>query len=260
MTRLHLAFPCAGSTCLGTLDLAPGATGLLIVSGGNELRAGAWNGQAALAAVIAAQGFPVFRFDRRGVGDSEGRNTGFLGSEPDLRAAAVAFRAAAPGVRRIVALGNCDAAAALMLCAGAGCDALVLSNPWTIEPGAEAAAQPAALRAHYARRLRDPAAVLRLLKGRIAPRQLLISLRDMLRPQPPSSLAARMAAGLAGFAGPVRILLAGRDRTAQVFMAGWDQTDPRLHVCPEASHSFVEPAARDWLLTQVLAVLTECHD
>ncbi len=57
---------------MGTLDDAPGTTGLLIVSGGNEVRAGAFAGQARLAAEIAAAGHPVFRFDRRGVGDSTG--------------------------------------------------------------------------------------------------------------------------------------------------------------------------------------------
>ena len=51
--------------------------GLLLVTGGNEVRSGAFSGQAQLAARIARKGFPVFRFDRRGVGDSDGENKGF---------------------------------------------------------------------------------------------------------------------------------------------------------------------------------------
>ncbi|OYZ24028.1 MAG: esterase, partial [Novosphingobium sp. 16-62-11] len=52
MTRRHVTFLCEGARLFGTLDIgqASGATGLLIVSGGNELRAGAWCGQAQLAA------------------------------------------------------------------------------------------------------------------------------------------------------------------------------------------------------------------
>src|SRR3546814_5025865 len=83
-------------------------TGLLIVSGGNELRSGAHRGMAKLAARLARDGFPVFRFDRRGVGDSEGENGGFLSSGPDIAEAVAAFLRASPGLRRIVALGNCD--------------------------------------------------------------------------------------------------------------------------------------------------------
>ncbi|MBC2650872.1 hydrolase 1, exosortase A system-associated [Novosphingobium flavum] len=258
MSRRPVAFACQGSECFGTLDDGPRPVGLLIVSGGNEIRAGAWNGQAQIAARVAAAGYPVFRYDRRGVGDSAGDNPGFRESLPDIEAAIAAFRQACPGVRDIVAFGNCDAAAALMLASGAGCRGLVLSNPWTIEDADESDdPPPEAVRAHYARRLRDPAALLRLLRGRIAFRALVVSLRKVLAPAPPSSLAAELRAGLAGFNGPVRILLADRDRTAQVFLARWDSRDPRLRHCAGASHSFVEPTARDWLEHQLLDALAE---
>mgnify|MGYP000234519417 CR=1 FL=1 len=232
MSRRPVRFVCEGSACWGTLDQGPRPAGLLIVSGGNEIRTGAWNGQAQIAAQLAAAGHPVFRYDRRGVGESAGENAGFRGSLPDIAAAVEAFRHACPTVRHVVAFGNCDAAAALMLASGAGCSGLVLSNPWTTEDKAEQVdPPPEAVRAHYARRLRDPAALLRLLRGRIALRSLLTSLVRMLKPAPPSSLATELHAGLAGFGGPVRILLAERDRTAQVFLARWGRDDPRLRHC-----------------------------
>ncbi|HBQ53175.1 MAG TPA: hydrolase 1, exosortase A system-associated, partial [Erythrobacter sp.] len=142
MSRLHLTFECREQRCGATLDSAPGTTGLLIVSGGNEIRAGAFNGQSQLAAEIARAGFPVFRFDRRGIGDSEGTNRGFRRSGRDIAAALLAFRAIAPQVQRVVAFGNCDAASALMLAGGAECDALVLSNPWTIDESEDSTPPP----------------------------------------------------------------------------------------------------------------------
>ena len=170
--RLHLTFNCEGSTLAGTLDTAPLTTGLLLVSGGNELRSGAFRGQARLAQTIAKRGFPVFRYDRRGVGDSEGENLGFTQSEPDIRAAIEAFRAIAPQVKRIVAYGNCDAASALMLAGGAGCDALVLSNPWTIEDEDDDTPPPQAIRARYLQKLGNPSEVARLLRGGVNLRKL----------------------------------------------------------------------------------------
>ncbi len=254
MTRRHVTFDCEGSLCIGTLDEASGETGLLIVSGGNELRSGAWNGQALLAARLAAAGFPVFRFDRRGVGDSEGANGGFRSSAADIAAALSAFHSKAPRVTRVIAFGNCDGASALMLSQGKGCDGLILSNPWTIEGDAEDATPPAAVRAHYAQRLKDPRALVRVLTGKVSLSGLFASLRSALKPAPPpSSLAQEVAAGLARFKGPVTILLAGRDRTAQVFEAGWNKADPRVQRCPGATHSYVE--SQDWLSDQIVGVL-----
>lgn len=257
MSRRHIAFDCEGAQLIGTLDEGCGTTALLIVTGGNEVRAGAWNGQAKFAARIAGSGFPVFRFDRRGVGDSDGVNTGFTDSASDIAAAIAALRAAALQVTRVVGMGNCDGATALVLAKGAGCDGLMLSNPWTIEGDESdepAPAPPAAVRAHYLRRLRDPRAILRLLRGGVKIGQLFGSLKSALRlAPPPSSLAQTFAAELNAFGGPVTILLAGRDRTAQVFEAGWDKSDPRVRRCTEATHSYVE--SQDWLTAQVLEAL-----
>lgn len=261
MSRRHFAFACEGARLAATLDetrddRAPGETGLLIVTGGNEVRGGAWNGQARFAARIAEAGFPVLRFDRRGTGDSEGSNGEFRSSGPDMAAALAAFRQECPQLTRVVGLGNCDAAAALMLAGGAGLDALVLSNPWTIDD-AEEAAPAAVVRDHYRRRLADPAAIRRLLTGQIPIGKLIRSLLSALRPSPkaPAGLAAEIAAGLAPFKGPVRFLIAGRDRTGLAFVAKWDKADKRIHTCPGASHSYVEPEAQDWLVEQVLDVL-----
>lgn len=269
MSRRFAVFECEGNRLAGTLDSASATTGLLIVSGGNEVRSGPWASQAMFAERIAAAGFPVFRFDRRGVGDSEGPNGGYRSSAPDIAAAIAAFRAHVPTLKHVVAYGNCDAASALMLAGGEHCAALVLSNPWTFddpepeddeETGAPepepAPMPPAAIRAHYLRRLTDPRALWRLLTGKVEIGKLASSLAEASKSAGPrTTLSEELLAGLERFSGPATILLAERDRTAQAFLANWDKTDPRLRTCPDASHSFVEPQARLWLQGQLLAAL-----
>ncbi|MFW2350349.1 hydrolase 1, exosortase A system-associated [Qipengyuania sp.] len=256
MSRLPLTFECQGARCGATLDTAPGKTGLLLVSGGNEIRAGAFNGQARLAAEIAAAGFPVFRFDRRGIGDSEGENRGFRRSTKDIAAALLAFRAMAPQVERIVGFGNCDAASALMLAGGAGCDALVLSNPWTIEDSEDATPPPAAIRARYLEKLKNPKEVIRLVSGGVDLKKLTRGLLRASQPRSaPSSLAEEMRQGLAEFPGLARILLAEGDRTAQVFADRWDAGDTRIARCPGADHAYSSPEARDWLHARLIEAL-----
>ena len=255
MTRRHLTFACEGDLLTATLDSAEGASGLLVVSGGNEIRSGAFSGQARLAARLAAVGFPTFRFDRRGIGDSSGINGGFRKSEPDIAAALTAFRAEMPHLQRIVGFGICDAASALLLAKGGGCDALVLANPWTIEEE-DALPPPAALRSRYLAKLRNPKEILRLVSGKVSFRNLLRGVSAAIRPDAaPTPLATEIHTQIASFEGPLRILLAGRDRTAQLFEAGWNSKDSRIARCPGASHAFAERESEDWLLEQLLTAL-----
>ena len=75
--RRMIGFDCDGARLAATLDDGASSTGLLIVSGGNEIRSGAHALQADMAAHFAGLGYPVLRYDRRGVGESEGDNAGF---------------------------------------------------------------------------------------------------------------------------------------------------------------------------------------
>ena len=253
MTRRHLAFTCEDDRLVGTLDEAPGNSGLLIVTGGSEIRSGAFSGQAHLAARIAAAGCPVFRFDRRGVGDSEGDNRGFRDSAPDIAAALTAFRSAHPSLEMIVGFGNCDAASALMLAGGAGCDALVLANPWTFESDGETAMSPAAIWSRYAEKLKNPREVMRLVRGNVSPGKLLRGLKQAMRPAPaPNTLLEAMRAGMALFGGDVTYLIAGRDRTGLAFAESWDGD---IETLAGADHAFSSSNASDWLYNSLLAAL-----
>src|SRR3546814_17548080 len=94
---LHLDFSYRGHRLAASIDEGRMDTGLLIVSGGNELRSGAHRGMAKLAARLALDGFPVFRFARRGVRHREGKDGGFLSSRPAIAEAVAAFLRARPG-------------------------------------------------------------------------------------------------------------------------------------------------------------------
>ncbi len=265
--RHPLSFSCGDAALAATLDEVPGTTGLLIVSGGNEIRSGAHRGMAILAQRVAAAGHPVFRFDRRGIGDSEGENGGYMASGPDIAAAIAAFRQAAPHVSRIVAFGNCDAASALLLHQPLAVDALILANPWTYdgdggdgEEAGEPALPPAsAIRARYLARLRDPKSLLRLVRGEIDIGKLLRGLSALKAPAAPAaadSLAARIEGAVAALEVPATILLATGDRTAQAFVAHCPAALDRVEIrrLNSPSHSFAGDDA-EWLAARILEIL-----
>lgn len=251
-----LTFICEGATLYATLDTPTGpqaTAGVLVVTGGREVRVGAHRGQAELGARLAAAGLAAFRFDRRGVGDSEGDDAGFEGSAPDLHAALAAFRAACPALRRVVGWGNCDAATALVL-HDLPVDARVLGNPWVVEADAGDLPPPAAIRARYLRRLRDPAAWRALLSGAIDVRRLARGLRRAAAPATPTPLAARVFAALD--ARPTTILVAERDNTGAAFLAACRSHalgQAALVRLPSPSHSFAGETEADALFNALVA-------
>lgn len=242
--RRVIAFPCEGDMLLATLDEAAGDSGVLIVSGGNEVRAGAHRGMAMLAGRLAAGGVPVFRYDRRGVGDSTGENRGFVGAAADLSAAIAAFRDTA-GVRRVIGFGNCDAATLLALEGPAlGIDALVLSNPWT---GEERDTLPpaAAIHARYAAKLRDPSEWRRLFTGGVDLRKLARGAAKLVRPTPAAGLAHRLVGAIENWGSRATVVLATGDATALAFAAAARGSTIVPVMVDSASHSFARVGDMD---------------
>lgn len=272
--RQHFSFACAGETLAATLDAAEGATGLLIVSGGNEIRSGAYAGMAALAADVAAAGHPVMRYDRRGIGDSTGENGGFESSADDIAAAVAAMRAQLPQMARLVAFGNCDAASALALYGpAAGIDALVLANMWTLESetGTIDEAQAAstmtagAIRSRYLAKLKDPRELVRLATGGVNLSKLVRGLRQATAKTEVTGLVARLGEALAALDRPAALLVAEHDRTAIWFLEHWAseafapaRASPQLslHRLDSGSHSFANARDKAWLRERILEALT----
>ena len=97
-----IRFNCHGSSMVGIIDLPerPLPRGVLVVAGQPYSRLGAQRQFAMLARALARRGFAVMRFDRRGVGDSEGCDY----NDSDVRSAVQEFCEQVPGVREVVLL------------------------------------------------------------------------------------------------------------------------------------------------------------
>lgn len=256
MRRL-LSFPCEGATLGATLDAADGSAGLLMVTGGSQTRVGSHRMYERLAKTLSEQGISCWRFDRRGVGDSEGDDPGYRGSGPDLAAAANAFRAQAPALTRLYGFGLCDGATALALY-GDALDGLILVNPWLVE--AEADAPPAAaVRAHYRQRLMSWEGWKRLLTGAVDLRKLWRGLVRVVSGGD-SSLAAEVAGALKQHRLPVQIILARGDATAiaaDVELKRKSFSDLALpaQTVETDSHTFARPGDEAALLAAVTEAL-----
>lgn len=151
-------FSCEGRQLLGILHYAESASGVgvLIVTGGPQYRIGSHRQFLLLARAFAAAGVPTFRFDHRGSGDSEGHFLGFERIGADIAAAIAAFLERSPGLERVVLLGLCDAASAILLYAPGDprVGGLLLLNPWVRSAESEARAL---VKHYYGRRLLDRA-------------------------------------------------------------------------------------------------------
>jgi len=261
--RRILTFNCEGEQIFASLDEATGETGVLVVTGGRQTRVGPHRLMATLARDLSSSGIATFRFDRRGVGDSSGNDPGYEGSVPDLRAAWAAFKSACPGVRRIWGLGLCDGATALALHGPPiGFEGLILLNPWVV-PAEPEMPPPAAVRAHYRNRLLGREGWRKLVTGDFDPRSLFKGLRTALS-RSDQDLADDAMASLSRFSGPVHILLAAHDATAQAFLAQYrgpagkklaGRPNIRLATLDSGSHSFASAADREWLTAHVKAAL-----
>ena len=74
VSETALVFDCVGETLVGVLttDSPLAETGVVLVVGGPQYRAGSHRYFVQLARALAGAGFPTLRFDCRGMGDSSG--------------------------------------------------------------------------------------------------------------------------------------------------------------------------------------------
>ena len=273
-------FECAGDTLVGILARpeTPARTGLVVIVGGPQYRAGSHRQFVLLSRSLAAAGYAVLRFDYRGMGDSAGASRDFLAVNDDIAAAINALQQSIPVARQIVLLGLCDAASAALLYCYATQDprvnGLCLLNPWVRSEASLARTQ---VKHYYTRRLVQKSFWIKLLQGKMALsawaglfRNVHLMAANQSRPTLPNqTFQQRMGTAWCNFSGTILLLLSDDDHTAWEFLehgqrdAGWIAAlaHPRLvrQNVQDANHTFSNVASRatvekltlDWLESQV---------
>jgi exosortase A-associated hydrolase 1 len=295
-----ISFECGGETLIGVMAVpgpveggtspclgeASSDTGVVIVVGGPQYRAGSHRQFTVLARTLAAAGYPVLRFDYRGMGDSTGSHRDFESVNEDVAAAIGALSRDQPGVRRVVLWGLCDGASAALLYLHATRDsrvhAVCIANPWV---RSEAGLARAHVKHYYLQRLGQFEFWRKAFSGQVAGkaarglwRNLVKSFarpdrgsHDSIEHRAPSEpFQSRMASAAARFEGDLLLVSSGRDLTAKEFEdaaqgdAVWRRalskpTCTRLDF-PDADHTFsasgdlrgLQMAMLSWLDSQRL--------
>ena len=272
-----LCFECEGAPLVGIHHPAEGTAEcgiVIVVGGGPQYRAGGHRQLVLWSRRFAEEGYPVLRFDYRGMGDSHGDFSGFEDVDQDIRAAIDALMRVSPTVKRVILWGECDAASAILFYAHHDPRVIgaALLNPWARTEEGQA---QTVLKHYYLSRLMQRSFWLKLLRLRFNPFKSLASLASMIalsrRQQsgPSATLSTdtletlpdsatlpdRMFHGLTRFQGPIMLVMSGRDNIAREFdeLLGsshkWEEalsSKPTTRFdLPEADHTFSTRLWRD---------------
>ena len=272
--ELPVIFDCAGERLLGVISVPnqPTDTGVLILVGGRQYRAGSHRQFVLLARRLASADFCCMRFDFRGMGDSTGEPQSFETADADIAAALAAFKAQCPHLKRVVLWGLCDAATAAVLYWQRTQDPFVaglcLVNPWL---RTEATLARTRVRHYYVERLLAPAFWRKLLSGGVGLKASISEYFDQW--QASRRVAETRSAdfitesldGLRHFPGAMLVVLSGRDLVAREFMDTITAAQARAeslalftaphHKCQDildADHTFSQSASSEAMEFAVL--------
>jgi exosortase A-associated hydrolase 1 len=229
--EIPCVFDCEGRRLVGVFHRGSPDSRLavLVVVGGPQYRIGSHRQFLLLARSLAKAGIPVFRFDYRGMGDSEGEHRGFEGIQDDISSAVDTLVKESPGVHEVVIWGLCDAATAASFYAPGDprIAGLVLLNPWVRSKQGEA---KALLKHYYLQRLFSKSFWQKVLRGKFKISEALDSLNNNVKnaaqdipfnPGPDESsgqnLSVRLEQHLNRFTGRILFVLSENDLTAAEF-------------------------------------------
>jgi uncharacterized protein len=281
-----ITFNCAHEALVGILtepEAAICSVAVIVIVGGPQYRVGSHRQFVLLSRALAAGGYPVLRFDYRGMGDSSGALQDFSEVTKDIGAAIDVMQRKVPSIVHVALWGLCDAASASLLYCHDSKDprvcGLCLLNPWV---RSEVALARTHVKHYYAQRLRQREFWLKLLSGKVALsatcslwKNLALALRSSGRVESNSTpqYQRRMAEAWKEFNGEILLLLSGKDYTAKEFLefagidSAWNGLLERPNVIrrdlADADHTFAQAAMRkqvegltmDWLAHQIRGYL-----
>ena len=276
-------FHCNGDALPGILTRpeSPATTGVVVLVGGPQYRAGSHRQFVLLSRSLATASYATLRFDYRGMGDSEGEPRDFQAVSDDIAAAINALQHHIPSIQKVALWGLCDGASAALLYMRQTRDArisgLCLLNPWV---RSEASLARTHIKHYYAQRLMQMEFWQKLLRGHVAAnafsgvvRNIRVAANRMQTRAPMDSTVhesassqqpfqSQMATAWRNFGGGILLLLSGADFTAKEFLehaekdASWQRAlkHPRLvrHDLTGADHTFSNAASRDVVQNQTL--------
>jgi exosortase A-associated hydrolase 1 len=269
MNETPIVFESADVSLVGMLHPAVGKPELgvlVMVAGGPQYRIGGHRQLVLWARKFAAQGFPVFRFDFSGMGDSYGGYAEFENVEGDIRAALDRFFQEVPSLKQVILWGECNASSASLFYAHKDprVTGIVMLNPWVRTEQGQA---KAVVKHYYLNRLTQRsfwAKVISLARGQTAGSRVNeeIDPKTAVDRRP---LPDRMLDGLARFKGRIMLVMSGRDMVSKEFddllqaAPAWNKhlaaCDLVRHDLAYADHTFstgewrdqVEKWGIDWL-------------
>jgi exosortase A-associated hydrolase 1 len=239
MNETPIVFESAGHPLVGMLHPATGnpEIGVLVmVAGGPQYRIGGHRQLVLWARKFSRQGFPVFRFDFSGMGDSYGEYVGFENVEDDIRNALDRFFEATPSLKQVVLWGECNACSSSLFYAhkDARVKGIVMLNPWVRTEEGQA---KAIVKHYYLDRLKQRSFWVKVFSlkfdfiGSLKSALKMISLAqgqssstiDTTKKQANSEvdrskpLPDRMLDGLSRFKGRIMLVMSGRDMISKEF-------------------------------------------
>jgi exosortase A-associated hydrolase 1 len=269
-------FDCEGERLVGVISLpaefnenykVTQTTGIVIVVGGPQYRAGSHRQFVLLSRELATAGFATLRFDYRGMGDSQGQKRDFEAVTEDIASAIDKLQQCVPAVKQVALWGLCDGASAALLYCDETHDrrvtTLCLINPWVRSAESLARTQ---VKHYYLQRLMQKEFWAKLLRGEVAYRamselatNIQVAFGGQSAPKPSTATSQkhdlsavpfqqRMASAWKLFDGRLLLLLSGDDFTAKEFTehinnnAAWEGAMKHSHLIrhelPGVDHTF----------------------
>ena len=243
-----------------TADANPGM-GVIMLTGGMQIRAGSHRQYLLLARTLAAEGYAVLRLDFPGFGDSPGTPRHYAANADVIVAAIAELQERKPELRGFVLWGLCDgaSAAALHACADERVMSVLMVNPWLDD-----VAEHVGLSGYYHRRLMSPQFWRSLLCGEVGVmrgavgfmrhvwHKLFAPVEDGKRMTAAENSGERgdsasdIWSALGSLSGRVMVVTGEADRTGQAFLAMLArrpgvQQGVRQVMVPQADHTFSTP-------------------